>query len=273
MSPGVAQEVRMQNVEAIASATSQMTTEQLRAFHQQHHALVADVTARQAEQRAMAEQLLQFQNQLKAQQRALDEKLLAQEKTTQSHDKALMHASKAFGDTSRLLQELRSELEMTKRRQSGRWSAFVDSVTAKVESASAAANAASWSAAASAAAAAAKAAREEEPGGRWFRSMPAAGVQQVPEVHIFSGGTLRDRRVFMDACMAYVRRLTVLNQGSGMSLRLMPLAACIDPTILPRVCELEMGGHLKVSSRKTGKTILCKARSMCITTLKRSIAP
>ena len=93
MSPGVAQEVRMQNVEAIASATSQMTTGQLRAFHQQDRALVADVTARQAEQSAMAEQLLQFQNQLNAQQQALDERLLAQEKTTQSHDKALMHAS------------------------------------------------------------------------------------------------------------------------------------------------------------------------------------
>jgi hypothetical protein len=71
--------------------------------------------------------------------------------------------------------------------------------------------------------------------------MPAAGVQQVPEAPIFSGATLRDRRVFMDAHMAYMRRLTVLNQGSGMSLRFMPLAACIDPTILHRVCELEMG--------------------------------
>ncbi len=209
MSPGVAQEVRVQNVEAIASATSQMTTEHLRAFHQQHHALLANVTARQAEQRAMAEQLLKFQNQLNAQQRALDEKRLAQEKTTQSHDIALMHASKALDDTSRSLHELRSELEMTKRRQSGRWSAFVDSVTAKVESANAAANAASSAAVAKAAAAAAKAAREEESGGRWFRSIPAAGVQQVPEAPIFSGATLRDRRVFMDACMAYVRRLTV----------------------------------------------------------------
>ncbi len=124
----------------------------------------------------------------------------------------------------------------------------MDSVTAKVESANATANAA--------ASAAAKVAREEEPGGRWFRSMPAAGVQQVSEAPIFSGAALRDRRVFMDAYMAYVRRLTVLNQGSGMSLRLMPLAACIDPTILPRVCELERGGHLKVSPRKTGKTFM-----------------
>jgi hypothetical protein len=125
LSSGVYQEVRMQNVEAIPSTTSQMTTEQLRAFHQQHYALVADITARQAEQRAMAEQLLQFQTQLNAQQRTLDEKLLVQERTMQSHDKALMHASKAFGDASRSLQELRSELEMTKRRQRGHWSAFV----------------------------------------------------------------------------------------------------------------------------------------------------
>jgi hypothetical protein len=91
---------------------------------------------------------------------------LAQEKTTQSHDKAFMHASKAFGDTSRSLQELRTELEMTKRRQIGRWSAFVGA--AKVESANAAANAASSAAATSAAVA--KAAREEESGGRWLRS-------------------------------------------------------------------------------------------------------
>jgi hypothetical protein len=68
----------------------------------------------------------------------------------------------------------------------------VDSVTAKVEYANAAANAAST-------AAAAKATREEEPVGSWFRSMPAAGVQQVHEAPIFSGAALRDRRVFMDA--------------------------------------------------------------------------
>jgi hypothetical protein len=99
---------------------------------------------------------------------------------------------------------------MAKRRQSGHWGAFVDSVTAKVESANAAANAAS-------SAAVANAVKEEEPGGRWFRSMPAAGVQQVAETPIFSGVILRDRWVFMDAYMAYVRRLTVLDQASGMS--------------------------------------------------------
>ena len=233
LNPDMAQEVRIQNVEAMASATSQMTMEQLKAFHHQHHAMAAEVAAKQAEQRSMAEQLLQFQNQLNEKQRILDEKLSAQEKTTQSHDKALMHASRAFGDTSRSLQELRSELEMSKRRQSGRWSAFVETVTAKMESASAAANAASSAAAARN--------PKEDPTLNWQREVPHMGVQQVPEAPIYAGATLRDRRVFMDAYMAYARRLTVLNQGSGLSLRLMPLAACIDPSILPRVCDLEMG--------------------------------
>ena len=69
------QEARLQKVEAIASATSQMTVEQLQQFYLQHHALVSDVGAKQAEQHAMAAQLLQFQNQLNDQQRALDLKV------------------------------------------------------------------------------------------------------------------------------------------------------------------------------------------------------
>jgi hypothetical protein len=47
MSLRVAQEVHIQNVKAIASVTSQIMLEQLRAFHQQHHDLLADVTATQ----------------------------------------------------------------------------------------------------------------------------------------------------------------------------------------------------------------------------------
>jgi hypothetical protein len=62
ISPGAAQEARIQNVEAIVSANSQMTMEQLREFHQQHHALVTDI-AKQAEQLVMPEHLLQFQKQ------------------------------------------------------------------------------------------------------------------------------------------------------------------------------------------------------------------
>jgi hypothetical protein len=111
MSPGVDQEARIQNVEAIASATSQMTMEQLRAFHQQHHALVTDVIAKQTAHRAIA-----ISKPIECATKYLDEKLLAQERTTQSHDKALLHAIRAFGDTARSLQELKSDLEMTKRR-------------------------------------------------------------------------------------------------------------------------------------------------------------
>ncbi len=90
--------------------------------------------------------------------------------------------------------------------------------------------------------------------------MHAAGVPQVPEAPIFSGAALRDRRVFMDAYMAYVRRLTVLNQGSGMSLRLMQLAACIDPTILPRVCELEMGRPFESITEEYWKDYFMRGR-------------
>ena len=47
-----------------------MTVEQLQQFYLQHHVLVNDVGAKQAEQHAMVAQLLQFQNQLNEQQNA-----------------------------------------------------------------------------------------------------------------------------------------------------------------------------------------------------------
>ena len=102
------QEARLQQVEAMASATSQMTVEQLKTFYLQHHALVSDVGAKQAEQHAMAAQLLQFQNQLNEQQRALDLKVNKQEEKTRAHEKALFHVSHAFGETSRNIAELRT---------------------------------------------------------------------------------------------------------------------------------------------------------------------
>ena len=108
------QEARLQQVEAMASATSQMTVEQLRTFYLQHHALVSDVGAKQAEQQAMATQLLQFQNQLNDQQRALDLKFTEQEKKTKIHDKQLLHVSQSFGDTSRTIAELRGRMPVGK---------------------------------------------------------------------------------------------------------------------------------------------------------------
>ena len=71
-------------------------------------------------------------------------------------------------------------------------------------------------------------------------SMNLAGVQQVPMAPIYKGATRRERRMFMDSYLSYVRRLTVLNQGTGKELLLMPLAACVDPAIVSRICVFDL---------------------------------
>ncbi|CAK5124999.1 unnamed protein product [Aphanomyces euteiches] len=67
------------------------------------------------------------------------------------------------------------------------------------------------------------------------------GVQQVPLAPMNKGSTKRERRKFMDEYMAYSRRVEALNRGVGGILFLMPLAACIDQKIVPRVCEYDFG--------------------------------
>ncbi|RHY15509.1 hypothetical protein DYB32_010754, partial [Aphanomyces invadans] len=67
------------------------------------------------------------------------------------------------------------------------------------------------------------------------------GVQQVPFSPTYKGSTKRDRREFMDEYLAYSRRIEVLNRGIGGTLILMPLAACIDQKIVPRVCAHDFG--------------------------------
>ena len=58
---------------------------------------------------------------------------------------------------------------------------------------------------------------------------------------VYMGATRKERRVFMNSYLSYVHRLTVLNQGTGRELLLMPLAACVDPVIVPRICEFDLG--------------------------------
>ena len=45
----------------------------------------------------------------------------------------------------------------------------------------------------------------------------------------------------MDSYLSYARRLTVLNQGTGRELFLMPLAACVDHAVVARICEYDLG--------------------------------
>ncbi|RLO02739.1 hypothetical protein DYB28_013778 [Aphanomyces astaci] len=67
------------------------------------------------------------------------------------------------------------------------------------------------------------------------------GVQQVPLAPMYKGSTKRERREFMTEYLAYSRRVEVLNRGMGGTMFLMPLAACIDQKIVPRVCAHDFG--------------------------------
>ena len=94
-----------------------------------------------------------------------------------------------------------------------------------------------------------------------------AGIQQVPEAPTYSGAKRKDKWMFMDAYMAYARRLTILNQGSGRKLILMPLTASVDPTIIPKVCDLEMGKPFdEVTEDEWRKATSYKGRSHASTT-------
>ena len=125
--------------------------------------------AKQAEQHAMAAQLPQFQNQLNEQQRALDLKGKEQEEKTRIHDKQLFHVSQALGDTSRTIAELRGQVESDARRQSGRWSAFMNFMAEQVSSATNDAVASATAAATAATSAARVAANSPTPFNKMLR--------------------------------------------------------------------------------------------------------
>ncbi|RLN79208.1 hypothetical protein DYB28_011095, partial [Aphanomyces astaci] len=79
---------------------------------------------------------------------------------------------------------------------------------------------------------------------RGWRS--GSGNQPRREPHgcatpMYKGSTKRERREFMDEYLAYSRRVEVLNRGMGGTMFLMPLAACIDQKIVPRVCAHDFG--------------------------------
>ena len=45
---------------------------------------------------------------------------------------------------------------------------------------------------------------------------------------MYRGSTKKQKRAFMDAYMVYARRLDTLSQGTGNTVFLMPIGACID---------------------------------------------
>ncbi|RLO06027.1 hypothetical protein DYB28_012590, partial [Aphanomyces astaci] len=88
------------------------------------------------------------------------------------------------------------------------------------------------------------------------------GVQQVPLAPMHKGNTKRERREFMDEYIAYSRRVVVLNRGMGGTMFLMPLAACIDQKIVPRVCAHDFGKSFEEITEKDWRDYFLSAREV-----------
>jgi hypothetical protein len=68
----------------------------------------------------------------------------------------------------------------------------------------------------------------------------AIGFTEVPKAPKYSGCTKLDMRRFMDDYQAYSREVTLLNAACGSAkISLMPVAACIDPRAMERLCYWE----------------------------------
>ena len=243
------QEARLLQVEAAANTTAAMTYEQLVIFHHQKQALTHEVALRQQQQEEMASRSEQQQAILGAQQAALLTKLAEQERTAKEHKKALQYVSHAFGAQSRAMAEVREKVNTQARRQSGRWGLFAEGQSQRLAVIEATAGVAAQTAqVASAAAPLAPA-----------TTMNLAGFQQVPMAPVYKGSTRRERCVFMDSYLRYVWRLTVLNQGTGRDLLLMLLAACVDPAIVARICEYNLGKSFEDVSEDDWRSYFQKA--------------
>ncbi|RHY26411.1 hypothetical protein DYB32_007632 [Aphanomyces invadans] len=79
---------------------------------------------------------------------------------------------------------------------------------------------------------------------------------------MYRGSTKRERCEFMDEYLAYSRRVQVLNSGMGGTLFLMPLAACIDQKIVPRVCAHDFGKPFEEFTENDWRDYLLSAREV-----------
>ncbi|KAG9409390.1 hypothetical protein AC1031_019644 [Aphanomyces cochlioides] len=242
-------ELRMQNVERAAASSSQfnkMTYEQLAQFHAQQEAMASRLEQESARQAVMAAEieksrreqeesraiLLQQQQQLQRQQEELKLAMAQQAKVTGDHQSLLQQASEAMRQQHSKVEELNKKV----RRDSERWGLFA-----------AAANQRTLAQAAPTAIG---------------RPETLMGVQQVPLAPMYKGSTKRERREFMDEYLAYSRRVEALNRGVGGILFLMPLAACIDQKIVPRVCEHDFGKPFEEITEDEWRDYFLRAREV-----------
>ncbi|KAF0683006.1 hypothetical protein As57867_024834, partial [Aphanomyces stellatus] len=228
-------ELRMQNVErAAASLTqfNQMTYEQLAQFHAQHEALarrMVDEATRQSQLAAMMERNRVNQDEAQALLLRQQQEL---HKRQEELNKAIAEQARKSQDHESLLQQASEKV----RRDSERWGLFAEATNQKAAPVTA-----------------------PEPIGRSENLM---GVQQVPLAPMYKGSTKRERREFMDEYLAYSRRVEVLNRGVGGKLFLMPLAACIDQKIVPRLCAHDFAKSFEEISEDEWRDYFLSAREV-----------
>ncbi|KAF0711008.1 hypothetical protein As57867_005405, partial [Aphanomyces stellatus] len=73
---------------------------------------------------------------------------------------------------------------------------------------------------------------------------------------------IAEQAEFMDEYLAYSRRVEVLNRGVGGKLFLMPLAACIDQKIVPRLCAHDFAKSFEEISEDEWRDYFLSAREV-----------
>ena len=163
----------------------------------------------QEESRAI---LLHQQQELVRQQDDLKRAIAEQARVSDAHQDLLRQASVAMRQQHHEVEELNKKV----RKGSERWGLFAEAKDQKT-------------------------APSEPAAVTRSRAEFCMGVQQVPLAPMYKGSTKREQREFMDEYLAYSRCVEVLNRGMGGTMFLMPLAACIDQKIVPRVCAHDFG--------------------------------
>ncbi|RQM29351.1 hypothetical protein B5M09_008053 [Aphanomyces astaci] len=243
-------ELRMQSVERAAMTSShfnQMTYEQLAQFHAQQEAMAKRMEDESSRQFAMAKAmeknrleqeesraiLLRQQEELVRQQNELKRAMAEQARVSEAHQEMLRQASDAMRQQNYKVEELNQKV----RRDSERWGLFAEATNQRSPFPS----------------------EQAAPTSRMENLM---GVQQVPLAPMYKGSTKRERREFMDEYLAYSRRVEVLNRGMGGTMFLMPLAACIDQKIVPRVCAHDFGKSFEEITENDWRDYFLSAREV-----------
>ncbi|KAH9078175.1 hypothetical protein Ae201684P_019271 [Aphanomyces euteiches] len=203
-------ELRMQNVERAAASSSPfntMTYEQLAQFHAQQEAAMASRLEQESARQAVMAAEIEKSRREQEESRAI---LLQQQQQLQRQQEKLKLATaqqaKVTGDHQSLLQQGSEAMRQQHSKPAANQRPPLQAAPTAIG-----------------------------------RPETIMGVQQVPLAPMYKGSTKRERREFMDEYLAYSRRVEALNRGVGGILFLMPLAACIDQKIVPRVCEHDFG--------------------------------